>query len=489
VNLLQALWIVSARGIPLEPSFALDAARLGVATGRFVLAHLEDDTAVPNNHLAGNWLGLLACARLLPSWPEAARWRSLALAGIARALRDQVNDDGTSFEGSVPYHRLATEIFTAAAVLARSGRDPLGAAYARRLRAMYGAVRGLLAASGELPRIGDDDAGRVLAVRERRPGEARWLLALGAATLGDPGLLDGPGPGDAAEVAWLLGPAALDRLARGRGGARPGTVSFPRGGFHALRRGALEAFVSCGANGQRGLGGHSHNDKLALELFVAGARAVCDPGSPTYTGDPDLRNAFRSTRAHATVVIDGLEQSPIPSDRLFALPETAAARVVALDDAGPAARLAGEHRGYARVGILHRRDVVVSAAGVLVVDRLAGPGTHAVELRWPLAAEGARIRAVTPGEAPALDALARLARIRRPIDLAHAVEVPLPGGARLLLAFACPAGLVPEVSPVVWSPGYGELRDGSLALLAGPVACPASLVTLLLPVFAEGGAP
>ena len=27
-----------------------------------MLAHLEDDTAVPNNHLAADWLGLLACA-------------------------------------------------------------------------------------------------------------------------------------------------------------------------------------------------------------------------------------------------------------------------------------------------------------------------------------------------------------------------------------------------------------------------------------------
>jgi hypothetical protein len=487
VNLLQALWILSACRLPLDPGFALDAARLAISTGRFVLAHLEDDTAVPNNHLASDWLGLLACAHLVPAWPEAGRWQALATAGMARAIHDQVHPEGTSFEGSVPYHRLATEIFTAAAILARSTRAALGGAYARRLLAMYRATRALLSDAGDLPRIGDDDSGRVLSVRERRSGEAAWLLSLGAALFLDPSLLVGPGPGDAAEVAWLLGPGALDRLARARGGPPRRSASFPRGGFHVLRRGRTEVFVSCGPNGQRGLGGHSHNDKLALEVRIGGAVAICDPGSPTYTADPDLRNAFRSTRAHATVVVDGLEQAPIPLDRPFALPEAAAARLLAFDEGVEATRLVGEHRGFAQAEVIHRRDVTVASSGAVVVDRIAGSGTHAVELRWPLAPTGARVRPVAPEERPALAALARFAGVTRPLDLDRAVEVPLAGGVALLLAFACPARLDLDLAPALWSPRYGELRDGAIAVLAGPLACPAALATLLLPLPLAGG--
>ncbi|HET8542263.1 MAG TPA: alginate lyase family protein [Anaeromyxobacter sp.] len=487
-NLVLALWILSARSAP-DPALAIEAARLLVTTGRFVLAHLEDDTAVPNNHLAANWLGLLACAEGLPEWPEAPRWRALALEGLRAAIAGQVNGDGTSFEGSVPYQRLAAEIFAAGLVLAHAARRPLGAAYVRRLRALFASTRALLSSSGDLPQIGDSDAGRVLALRARRPTEGGYLLPLGASLLRDPSLLVRRGAADAPEVAWLLGPRALAALASARPGRPPASASFPAGGFHALRRGALEVFVSCGPNGQRGIGGHSHNDKLSLELWAAGTLAVCDPGTGSYTGDPELRNALRSTRAHATLVVDGLEQAPIPSDRLFALPDVAGARLLEFDPAGPAALLAGEHRGFAREGVVHRRQIALTERGAVVVDRVLGRGAHDVELRWPFASPAARVRPLAPAESAALARLARAVRLRRAVDASHAVEVSLGAAGRLLVAFACPPGLSPALAPSLRSPGYGRVVEGSTALLAGTVACPAALATLLLHLPDGGAAP
>ncbi len=479
-NLVLALWILSARAAPPEPELAVEVARLLVATGRFVLAHLEDDTAVPNNHLVADWLGLLACAEGLPEWPEAPRWRALALQGLAHAIEEQVHDDGTSFEGSIPYQRFATELFAAGAILAHAARRPLGGAHARRLAALFRSTRVLLSSSGRIPQIGDNDSGRVLALRERGPTEGGYLLPLGAALFRDASLLAGPGAADAAEVAWLLGPRALAAVAAMRPGRPAGSASFPQGGFHVLRRGKLEAFVSCGRNGQRGIGGHSHNDKLALELHAGGALAVCDPGNPSYTGDPDLRNAFRATRAHATVVVDGLEQAPILPDRLFALPDVSDARLLAFEPGGAAARLAGEHRGFARAGVVHRREIAVAAHGVIVVDRLAGRSAHAVELRWPFASGAARVRPASPGEEQALARLGGAARVPWRLDLARAVEVPLGRAGTLLVAFACPPGLAPTIVPSLRSPGYGQLADGTTALVEGIVTCPGALATLFV---------
>jgi hypothetical protein len=65
------------------------------------------------------------------------------------------------------------------------------------------------------------------------------------------------------------------------------------------------------------------------------------------------------------------------------------------------------------------------------------------------------------------------------VDAARAVEVPL-GARRLLAAFALPPGLGAEVVASARSPGYGQLADGSAALVAGEVRCPAALVTLLV---------
>jgi len=478
-NLVLALWLLGGAGAPPTPALALDAARLLVATGRFVLAHLEDDTAVPASALAADWLGLLACAEGLPEWPESPRWSALAVAGLSGALRAQVHDDGATFEGALPYQRLACEIFAAAALLRLGARRGVDRRSAGRLAAAFRALRTLLASDGTLPAMGDADAPRLLALRDRAPGDARFLLSLGAALLRAPDLLRGDGPGDAVEVAWLLGPERLAALARAAGGPRPRSASFPRAGFHVLRRGPFEVFLSCGPNGQRGVGGHSHNDKLAVEVRAGGAVAVCDGGSPSTGGDVELRDAFRSTRAHATVVVDGLEQSPLLRGRPAALPDVASARLLAFEPGGAADRLLGEHRGFARAGVVHRRELHVADAGVAVVDRLAGSGVHRVELRWPLTRPGAALRALAPGEADLLDRLARAARLRASVDTARAVEVPL-GAGRLLLAFAVPEGLAVEIAPSVWSPTYGALADGSTALVSGPVRCPAALATLLV---------
>jgi hypothetical protein len=479
-NLLVALWVHAIRGPP-APGLALAAARLFAASGRFILAHLEDDTAVPNNHLVCDWLGLLACAEGLPEWPEAPRWRALALAGLHRAVVEQVLPDGLSFEGSLPYHRFSLELFTAAALLVHAGRRGLGRAWAARLRAMFRATRALLARSGELAQLGDNDSGHVLTVRSRGPTEGGYLLPLGAALLGDPSLLVRSEARDAAEVAWLLGPAALERVARARPGPPPRSATFPDGGFHAVRRGAFEAIVSCGPSGQRGVGGHSHNDKLSFELFVNGERVVCDPGMPVYGRDPVVRDRYRSTAVHATVTVDGLEQSPIVPGRLFALPDRAAARLLHLRTGGPADHLAGEHLGYvARAGVVHRRDLWASEEGVLVVDRLSGTGLHRLALRWPLAARP-RLRAVTRAERARLERLAATGHALGRFRVERAAELPLPDGARLLVAFAGELG--PEIVEAPRSPGYAEVVEGAAVELAGRAICPVELATafLLLP--------
>src|SRR6267378_549061 len=54
---------------------------------------------------------------------------------------------------------------------------------------------------------------------------------------------------------------------------------------------------------------HPHADALAIEYAVEGKAWLIDPGTFTYTGDADLRDQFRSTKAHNTVTVDGQPQS------------------------------------------------------------------------------------------------------------------------------------------------------------------------------------
>ena len=466
-----------------DPEYAVDLARLVVATGRFVLARLEDVQAVPNNHLAADWVGLLACAALVPEWPDASRWRALGTAGLLRELEAQTHDDGTSFEGSVPYHRLAVEIFTAGALLARLARAALGGAFWRRLSSMFAATRALLSSGGELPQIGDHDSGRVFAFRERAALDGGNLLPLGAAVTGDPGLRIRPGASGAEEALWLCGPGTVERLDRARPGPAPVSASFPRGGFHVLRRGPVEVAISCGRNGQGGIGGHSHNDKLAFELRVGGALAICDPGSPSYASDPELRDRFRATRAHATLCVDGEEQAPIPPGRPFALPDAAQATCLVLESARRRERFVGEHRGYARLGIVHRRELFLLDDALVVADRLDGTGTHAVELRFPFPSREARLRPLRRGELRRIEALGDGSLF----DVRHAVEVGPAAAPLAVLAVAIPSPLAARLEEAAYSRGYAEVAASLTAVFAGRLRCPATMVTLVLPLGGAAG--
>jgi hypothetical protein len=398
-------------------------------------------------------------------------------------------DEGVLFVFSVEVERLAVEIFSAAGLLCRLARHPLGSAYWRRLAAMYRATRGLLARTGELPQLGDNDSGRVLAFREREPLDGSYLLPLGAAICGEPGLKARPGATGAEEVLWLLGPIAAERVARARPGPPARSAAFRSGGFHALRRGAFDLVVSCGQNGQGGIGGHSHNDKLAFELRVGGRLVICDPGSPWYTSDPEARDAFRATRAHATVVVDGREQAPLLPGRPFALPDAASATLLALESSQLRERFAGEHHGFAAAGVVHRREIEVRDAGVVVVDRLLGAGTHRVELRFPFPDVEARFRPLSRAERERAAALRDAAGpdVAAELDVERAIEIGPAGAPVAVLAVGAPSRLAAQLAPAGFSPGYGQSVASRSAVFAARLACPAALVAVVLPLAAGEG--
>ena len=74
--------------------------------------------------------------------------------------------------------------------------------------------------------------------------------------------------------------------------------SYPDTGIYIFRSDRMHLTISAGPNGQNGIGGHSHNDKLSFELNLDGEDIVRDPGTYLYTPLPERRNEFRSVKAH-----------------------------------------------------------------------------------------------------------------------------------------------------------------------------------------------
>ncbi len=450
-----------------RPSFALEVLAALEAHAEFVEHHLEHHI-VSNNHLVANHVGLFVVSALFPALPGSARRLATSRENLAELIAEQVHEDGFSFEGSVGYHRLAVELFSLPYLLGQQLGIDLGERYAERLWRMFCVADAYCSERGLAPQIGDNDSGRVWPMRDRESLDHGYLGPFGAALFGDANLKR-PGAELPDEAVWLLGPRGAGRFHRLAELSGPVSFSSP-GGLHVLRCPGAVVAVSAGLSGQRGVGGHSHNDKLSFELHVLGAPVVVDPGSYTYGRDEALRTAFRSTAAHNTVEVDGEEQTPIDPSRPFALPDQTGCRVVDVRLGRDPQRLVAHHSGYARLPspVEHERTLLLHGkeGALCVLDKLSGGGTHRIVSRLHLRDEQVRLRPATPEE------LARAALLRGALEALEPTAAEIGPMLAPVAVVLFSKGSQVELQPSAYSSGYGQLVPASCIVAHLPPELP-----------------
>jgi hypothetical protein len=298
----------------------------------------------------------------------------------------QVTPDGAHVELSVAYHRFVLDQYHLVhALLSANGRafpEPV----IRGMERMTGFLMDMLFPDGTAPTFGDGDDARGLWFKADSPRDFRASLALGAVMFGRGDFKTISG-GVAEDVLWLSGAEGIERFDRLEAHEpRHLSSAYTDAGYYVARGGWDEPspvlVADCGPVGF-GPAGHGHADALSVQLFAAGYSFLVDPGPFSYNLDYTWRDAFRSTRAHNTVVIDGVDQS-IPADRM-AWRLKANARVRAWESTPWLELLDGEHDGYQRLPqpVTHRRVVAYLKPDVwIVVDCVTGTGNHALELLW-----------------------------------------------------------------------------------------------------------
>ena len=139
--------------------------------------------------------------------------------------------------------------------------------------------------------------------------------------------------------------------------------AYPEFGMFIFKSKNIFLAIRCGSLGQNG--GHAHNDNLSFELNVRGRDFIIDGGSYLYTPFPNIRNVFRSTKAHNTLILNGLEQNDWADGLvgLFSMRDDAQARILKLG----IQYLMGEHYGF---GPVHRREFKMDGSSLVVEDIL-----------------------------------------------------------------------------------------------------------------------
>jgi hypothetical protein len=200
--------------------------------------------------------------------------------------------------------------------------------------------------NGRVAQIGDNDSGRFIVLQPTESLDHRELVGAIGGLLGRDDLLAlaGPYTQSAAVIRALAGrsrtvpppsghmppahPASVGpavgttrRLVIPVGpSARAGlrAIAYPDFGLWLYRTDRIFLAIRCGSVGLDGIGGHAHNDQLAIELSVDGQDWIRDPGTFVYTPLPERRNAYRSVAAHFVPRVGVAEPSDL-SGGLFRL--------------------------------------------------------------------------------------------------------------------------------------------------------------------------
>jgi len=378
----------------LTPSIIYRALKSLVQQGSYVESYLSYYFA-PNTHLTGEALGLFYLGSSLPWLADAPRWRDLGLRILIDQVSKQVQSDGVYFEQASYYHRYTTDFYIHAILLARALGLPLPPTVRDALAQLLDHLLWITRPDGFSTLYGDEDGGRLLALHRREAADFRDTLQIGATLFGNGTWKWAAGPA-APELLWLLGPEGLDAYDRLEP-MKPDCLvrRFAKSGFVVLRDGWGDAssylFVDAGSHGAVNYV-HAHADALSFEYAAGGVTWIIDPGTYTYTKDPDLRNHFRLSPGHNTLTVGGLSQSRPAGP--FSWAQVADTTLWRFEVNGETAMCTGEHNGYEQLDppVRHQRSFHLlkrpdrpSASYVLIQDRIATTGLYQYELRFHLA--------------------------------------------------------------------------------------------------------
>ena len=343
-----------------------------LSTGRFANTHLIGEAAT------------LVAGGLFLDCRQSEGWLSSGLALLEQEMERQVTEDGVHVERSIGYHRFFLDHFHVVKALLGANEQSFAASTVRGMERMTEFLLDLLSPDMSAPAFGDGDDSRALWTRADCPAEYRSLLALGAVLFNREDFKAVAGH-LTEEVLWLLGNEGVSKFQELASTPPDHTsAAYPDGGYYVMRGGwgtsDPQMVFRCGPIGH-GPAGHGHADALSYCLYASAYGFIVDSGTFSYNLDYQWRDAFRSTRAHNTVVVDGANQS-VTGDRM-SWKSVAATRCLKWVTTPSFDLVSGEHDGYQRLRdpVMHQRAVAFLKPDTWgLLDHLHGKEAHSFEI-------------------------------------------------------------------------------------------------------------
>ena len=351
--------------------------------------HLLHHLTPERNHRTLELYALFIIALALPELDRDGGLLDFATSELRHNLLTDIRPDGVHRESSTHYHMTALRSFLGARENARRYGLVFPDDFDGRLERACEFAMHCRRPDGLIPALSDSDTGNYAD-----------LLELAASIFSRPDFLY-------AATAGARGVAPRERF-----------KSFAEGGYFTQRSGWGGGKYSFGDErflvfdcGPLGDGGHGHYDLLNVEISAGASPLVIDPGRYTYSEQGvnwqgvNWRRWFKSTAAHNTVCVDGLDQTAysrgkpkgrIAQGRLIERLSAPGLDVLCAEATSPAYEVAHT-----------RRIFFIAGEYWIIVDNLRGSRPHHYDLRFHLSpkardrvaieAQGANLIARAPG--------------------------------------------------------------------------------------------
>ena len=350
--------------------------------GIYIYNNLEyyGEKSPTENHYLSNIVGLIYIGVNFPQFKNSDIWLYFGIQEIIKEMDKQVYDDGGNYEASSGYHRLVGELFLTGSSMIEKipnsrkkelieknnleiskvkrfidlklickdfhlSEPLLPINFYEKLLKMANFTNGITKPNGFVFQFGDNDSGRAHILdyssnnmsldHNHFPKSVYYFLnqkkSFNAIKTKNKDYL-------------FYGNISNKLKLKSSFKQNSNKYYFKNSGLVILKNKNAWLGAICSSNGKNKTGGHNHNDKLSFELNIFNEDVIVDGGCPFYTNSPKLRNSYRSTKAHSTVYIEGIEQDKwgLDTKDLFKLKETTNPKIN-LDNNN---EIIGSHNGY-----------------------------------------------------------------------------------------------------------------------------------------------
>ena len=274
----------------LTPRFVVD----------FFKSVYEHAERLYSRYTAANWLiiemnGLYVTSLLYPFFKRSDAWREFARNTFVKEMDEQTLDDGTHYELSFGYQRVALVGFSDALKLGRAFGDSFPEKYSLKLQSQLHAIVKAMTPSGDTPNVND---GKLLDVKNSIKNFAELF------------------PGDPL-LKFATASASNSHLTPDFT-----TVHFENAGFIMFRsdwsKNAIAGFFDGGKfgrchNHEDIIRCHQHEDKLNFLMYVGENNIICESESYAYDTSK-MRHHVLSSAGHNTALVNRKGQSRLKNN-------------------------------------------------------------------------------------------------------------------------------------------------------------------------------